>query len=465
MGRFRFIHAADIHLGGMLHIDGVEEGMLADYCRNASYRAFERLCRKAVEHQVKFILISGDLYDRESRNVYANRLFADMCKKLDENGIEVFVAAGNHDPLMENQELFALTGNVHICKADSPSVFEVKDNSRILARVIGQSYGSRSLQKRIYKDFNLPDDGIFNIAMLHTQLQANSNYIPSTAAELLRIPHVHYWALGHIHQPMIINRDKPVIAYSGTPQGRDFGEEGPGGCYLVEADGTDITGIKRIITSPVIFISIDIDISLAELKDAENISDLETHIVETANRIVLGFSDPQADRTPPDADIYIPEAYEGLSGPEDFKAIEGYAVRWVITGRGSLHMALRNLTDGDESDITLALRKRLEYLNPFIWTDSVIIRTGSPLTDQACAEHKTLLELLERSSSELLSDENKARLFKAELGLVWHGSGDHEESDGERLYNRFFLSEDTLKSVIEDARHLILENIPEKAGD
>ncbi len=461
MSRFRFIHAADIHLGSMLHIDGAEEGMLADHCRKAVYKAFERLCQKAVEYQVKFILISGDLYDRESRNVYANRLFADMCRKLDEKGIGVFVAAGNHDPLMESQELFALTPNVHICKAGSPSVFEVTDDGRVIARVIGQSYNAPGVRDRIYREFNLPGDGIFNIAMLHTQLEASGNYIPSTVSDLMNVPNIHYWALGHIHKPGILNKRKPVIAYSGTPQGRDFGEEGPGGCFLVEVDGTEITGMKRIITSSVMFRTINIDISSDELKNAEDLTTLEAYIVDKANQVALGLTGTAAVEPPADADAYLSKVYEGLNEPDDFMAIEGCAVRWLLSGRGNLHRVLRNLDDGGVADITQALRSKLESLRPFIWTDSVVIRTSSPLTDQTLAEHATLRKLLEQSVGELFSDESKARQLKSGLGLVWQGSGDHEA----RVEDRFFLDDDTFRSVIEDACQLILEKISEKAGD
>jgi len=465
LDRFRFIHAADIHLGSMLHIDGAEEGGPADHCRKAVYKAFEKLCRKAVEHQARFILISGDLYDRESRNVYANRLFVDMCRMLDEKGIDVYVAAGNHDPLRENQELFAPTPNVHICRADSPSVFEVEDKGRVIARVIGQSYDTQWIRKPIYRSFDLPGDGVFNIAMLHTQLEAGGNYIPSTASDLMKVPNIHYWALGHIHRPEIINEDKPVIAYPGTTQGRDFGEEDPGGCYLVEVDGTEIISMKRLITSSVLFRSVHIDISSAELNAAETIDDLETYMISMAGSIAQGFDGPEADGMADSAGPLMPGVYTGLNEPDDLKEIEGYAVRWVITGRGSLNRALKSLGEGDEADITQSLRRRLDNLRPFVWTDSIVIRTGSPLTDQALAEHKTLLELLERSAAELLTDEGKARQLKSELGLVWQGSGDHEETDEERLYNRLFLDDETLRSIIQDARQLILENIPEKAGD
>ncbi|MEA2034858.1 MAG: hypothetical protein U9N40_05145, partial [Euryarchaeota archaeon] len=45
-----------------------------------------------------------------------------------------------------------------------------------------------------------------------------------------------YWALGHIHKPAVLQEQSPAIVYAGIPQGRDIGEAGPRGCYLVTVD-------------------------------------------------------------------------------------------------------------------------------------------------------------------------------------------------------------------------------------
>ena len=41
---FRFIHAADLHLGSFLNINGKPQEKLQDLCKDAVYDGFERIC-------------------------------------------------------------------------------------------------------------------------------------------------------------------------------------------------------------------------------------------------------------------------------------------------------------------------------------------------------------------------------------------------------------------------------------
>ena len=59
----KFIHAADIHLDSPLR--GLEgyEGAPVEEIRGAARRAFENLIQLAIDEEVAFILLAGDLYD------------------------------------------------------------------------------------------------------------------------------------------------------------------------------------------------------------------------------------------------------------------------------------------------------------------------------------------------------------------------------------------------------------------
>ena len=60
---FTFIHAADIHLDsplkGLSRYDGAPVGRL----RSATREAFINLVDLAIDRQVDFVIIAGDLYD------------------------------------------------------------------------------------------------------------------------------------------------------------------------------------------------------------------------------------------------------------------------------------------------------------------------------------------------------------------------------------------------------------------
>lgn len=71
---FTFIHAADIHLDSPLR--GLEkyEGAPVEKIRNATREAFQHLVDVAIERNVAFLVIAGDLYDGDWKD-YNTGLF------------------------------------------------------------------------------------------------------------------------------------------------------------------------------------------------------------------------------------------------------------------------------------------------------------------------------------------------------------------------------------------------------
>jgi len=436
MGKFRFVHAADIHLGSMLHINGADSPILKKYSSEGTYMAFERLCTYAVDYNAGFILISGDLYDRESRSVRANRFFFNACQNLDEKGIKVFIIAGNHDPIREHQEMFQLPDNVYIFGSERPEVIYFKDGQETLAAIVGQSYRSKWEASPLHRKYPLPERGVFNIGMLHTQMVSNDKkYLPCTVSELLDNPFIDYWALGHIHQADVLRAQRPVMAYPGIPQGRDFGEEGQGGCWLVEVDGRDISQMQYLVTSPLIYKSVSIDIGCDGLIEAEGLNQLEDYIINFAQNMAFEAPSP-----------YRPE---------------GYVIRWNIIGAGKLHYYLSGDRQSYEQELTYALRAALSDLAPFIWTDSVDIRTKSPVTEDVLKDHLILMDLLEQSMNSICMDDSSRKSLIRELGQAWTTSDDHEDRDD----RRFTLDDRTLLFILEEARQLLIESLVSGGDD
>jgi exonuclease SbcD len=452
LARFKFIHAADIHLGSILHADGMNDNpKLQELCHEATYMAFNNLCNLAIRAQADFLLLSGDVYDREARSVRANRFFADCCKKLDEAGIQVFVLAGNHDPAREYQEMFSLPGNTHLFPADRPEIYYVSDQQgRKIAAIAGQSYGNRQERAALHLNYPAPDKDVFRIAMLHTQLEAGkSNYIPSSLSELADNPSFDYWALGHIHKPQLLRREKPVIAYAGAPQGRDFGEQNTGGCWLVEVDQAEVDSFTYWATSPVEYQTLQIDIGCPELKDADSLDELGDYMLfRVRDMLTEGRKRP---------DIGNQKGSSHLIYNEDYVEPEGYILRWEITGRGKLHSYLKNDRQGSEQELCRFLQDTLGNQKPFAWTDSVRIRTASPVTIQVLERHPVLRQLLEHVIHSIEEDDEIRRAFISQLGRTWAESYHHEEENDEKLP----LDQQTLNDILEDAKQMILEGLAE----
>jgi DNA repair protein SbcD/Mre11 len=71
---FRFIHTGDIHLDSPLKGLSGQQGAAAERIRTATRVAFDNLVSQAIEEQVAFVVIAGDLYDGDWRD-YQTGLF------------------------------------------------------------------------------------------------------------------------------------------------------------------------------------------------------------------------------------------------------------------------------------------------------------------------------------------------------------------------------------------------------
>ncbi len=450
MSHFRFIHAADIHLGSLLNIDRPNKQM-SSLQERAVYDAFERLCKIGIDQDIDFLLIAGDLYDSDSKNIYANKFFIKMCNELKDKGIDLYVLAGNHDPLNQQWDYFDLPDNVKIFSADQADQYLVEREGQVLARIIGQSYKSKWESRRVYEGFDLDKDGIFNIGLLHTQLESgDKKYIPARATDLAKNEAIHYWALGHIHRPQLIRDQDPVIAYPGIPQARDFGEQDQGGAYLVEVRGTRIVKMAYLAVSSVIYKTVEIDISSRELKEAKTLNDLEDHIIA----IGQSLAESQTGKWPADLEEI---ADNNLAQ----QPVEAYIIRWLIKGRGQLHKLLKDLGQEGESELAEGLRRQLAGFSPLIWTDSIQLRTGMPITRELEADYQHIIDMMDQAISGLYEDQSQQNELLDLLGRLWTRQEDPEDRD----YLKFHLDDKTLKQMTDSAKQLVLEKLVDRAGD
>jgi DNA repair protein SbcD/Mre11 len=88
--RFRFIHTGDIHLDSPLRGLGGQEGAAAERIRTATRSAFSNLIDHAIEEDVSFVIIAGDLYDGDWRDYSTGLFFVAQMGRLSTAGIPVF---------------------------------------------------------------------------------------------------------------------------------------------------------------------------------------------------------------------------------------------------------------------------------------------------------------------------------------------------------------------------------------
>lgn len=227
----RFIHAADAHIDSPLKGLEAHDGAPVDVLRGATRRAFENLIHLSIDENIDFLLLSGDIYDSDWKDYSTGLFFRRQMARLNDQGILVYMIAGNHDAASVISKKLTLPENVHVFSTRTVESVSVPGRPVVIH---GRGFANRSVPENLAMEYPSAISGNFNVGLLHTSLTGRSGhdtYAPCSEADL-RQKNYDYWALGHVHQPEVIRRD-PWIVYAGSCQGRDVREAGPHGCRLV----------------------------------------------------------------------------------------------------------------------------------------------------------------------------------------------------------------------------------------
>jgi len=239
----RFIHAADIHLDSALH--GLEryEGAPVEEIRSATRRAFDNLIALAIDEEVAFVLLVGDLYDGDWKDYNTGLYFVERMGRLREAGIRVFIVMGNHDAASQITKHLGLPDNVTLFSTKHPEQILLED---LNVAVYGQGFATRAVTDDLSQAYPQGDPQLFNIGLLHTCLDGKPGHEPYAPCSVdgLRSKGYQYWALGHVHNREEVSQD-PWIVFPGNIQGRHIRELGPKGCTLVTVENGEIAEVEH----------------------------------------------------------------------------------------------------------------------------------------------------------------------------------------------------------------------------
>lgn len=241
---FTFIHAADIHLDSPLRGLTRYESAPTESIRNACRRAFENLVDLAIEEEVAFVLLAGDLYDGDWKDYSTGIFLSKQMGRLGQHNIPVFVVYGNHDAANRMTKSFASPENMTVLSSRKVETVLLTD---IGVAIHGRSFGTQHVDENLAAEFNAAEKGFFNIGVLHTSLdgrEGHARYAPCSLDDL-RSKGYDYWALGHIHKQEVVI-DDPYVVFPGCIQGRHIRETGAKGCVLVTVDNGRVSEFEKI---------------------------------------------------------------------------------------------------------------------------------------------------------------------------------------------------------------------------
>lgn len=294
--KIRFLHTADIHLGAPIRglCDVSPEWMLA--LQEATANAWERVVNAAIEHEVDFVVIAGDLFD-SARPSYGDylRLFQGL-ERLDEAGIPSYLVTGNHDPFTAwERDVSRLPESATLLGVGKPQFALFSRDGEPLCLIGGRSYynqawpSDESMAQGISRAAAVaalsgahPDAGEapFSLGVIHAGLQPDQSKARVSLDELLHAE-VDYWACGHLHERRVfpdINRTR--VVYPGCIQGQSIDEQGECGCYLVEmeeaagaGDGGVRVSLEFVPSSSVVLKKMTVDVGACQ-----TLADIRRHV-------------------------------------------------------------------------------------------------------------------------------------------------------------------------------------------
>lgn len=261
----RFIHAADIHLDSPLRgLEAYPDAPLEEI-RAATRRAFDNLIELAIEEQVAFVLLCGDLYDGNWRDYNTGLYFAQRMGRLQQAGIRVFIVSGNHDAESHITRHLQLPDNVQVFSTRKTQTLRLKEWGIALH---GRGYAERAVSENLVASYPPGEAGWFHIGLLHTALNGRPGhepYAPCTLEQLLAKGY-DYWALGHVHQREILS-ESPWVVFPGNLQGRHIRERGAKGCTLVTLSDGAVSALEHRSLDVLRWALCEVDVSLAANED------------------------------------------------------------------------------------------------------------------------------------------------------------------------------------------------------
>jgi DNA repair exonuclease SbcCD nuclease subunit len=367
----KFLHAADLHIDSPLV--GLENypGAPTDRLREATFDAFGNLVRLAIEERVDFVLLAGDLFDGDWRDMQTGLKTNLLLRQLTESGIRVFIIRGNHDAASQIEKELDWPEGVHEFRSDTPTTVLIDE---LDVAIHGWSFPKREVFDNPLVNFPKRVEGRLNIGLLHTGLEGSSEharYAPTSVDRLAALGY-DYWALGHIHHREIVSKS-PYIVFSGNTQGRHIRETGEKGVYLVEASG----GVIESVT----FHPTDI---------------LRWHLVE----ISMSEDDLEED--------LLEKLDEKMDQLLDLNGGKFCAIRLLIHGYCRAH---QSWSDQNGRDSTLnKIHDMANSRSDQFWIEKIIFKTSEPIDYDALRTSDDLLGELVRRVDDLTDQENRSEL-------------------------------------------------------
>jgi DNA repair protein SbcD/Mre11 len=411
----RFIHTGDLHLDTPFKGLSKINSALAERLKDASARSFKKIADICIQERVDFLLVAGDVFDSEVKSLSAQLRFVEELKRLNKAGIPAYIIAGNHDPLVSWMKELEMPEMVYRFGPQVEHRTFMRDD-RAVADIYGVSFEQKEVYVNLARSFERREDcAHFSIALLHGSPGSDYGHNPYAPFVLddIRGKGFDYWALGHIHKKLILQQSDPAVVYPGNPQGRDFGETGERGCFLVELKHNSKPALRFIPTHTIRFEEIVIDLTGIEKPD-EMKSSISNSLQQFLN------ADPA-----------------------------GFLFRIRLEGRTALHPFLNRA--GEAEELVKLLNEELSQQSHFVMIDQIVVQTIPDADLDGLMKGSDFTADILKEFSELLHDKQK---LDAALEAI-----DAEVKNGVLRKEAGVFTEDEKNEILMKAQWMLIDQL------
>ena len=336
---FRFLHTGNFHLERSL--SGIPDAPehLRESLVNAPFDAAENVIQAAIQEEVDFVILAGDILDPTKAGPRAVAFLRKQFERLGNRGIAVYWAASETDLREDCIRVLDWPPNVRIFVSDKVEQLTHYRGDHAIADLLGRSWHEKQPLKA--GEFLSLTVGGYQIAVMHG------------SSDLFNEPRqgIEYWAAGGSDVPDTPFKGIVTAHCPGCPQGFTPQQTGPHGCTLVSVDSDGETRLRMLEIDAVRWYRESIEITGRNSR-AEVQNELRTRLRHLA----------EDDRTA--------------------------LVTWKLTGLGRFDGAYIR---GAQRDETLEwLRREFGFGAPAIWSVNLVLDPPHALRAEWCEEDSIL---------------------------------------------------------------------------
>lgn len=248
----RFIHAAGVLADHQVRDAGPCSDDVRSTLIDATLVSFERIVESCVDHDVDFLLLTGDTFDESDRSLRARVALREGFECLEEAGIDVFVVPGPRDSPDAWTSFRDLPDNVSLFVPDVDEPMAIMRHGNVLA-TLQPCLGKSPVDSMNHEESSIGQSriGPFRIGIIPPFASGSDAPDESVVDTWLSTHRVDYLAVPLPFSRLSVNRMDQIAHCPGPSTSMNSFDLGPAGCSLVTIEARSTISTDQIVTSPV----------------------------------------------------------------------------------------------------------------------------------------------------------------------------------------------------------------------